>query len=187
MKLRYFACIIILLFIIGCARQENNINRANGVVEMKITSPAFSYNASIPSKYTCDSQSQPNPPLVFEAVPKGAKSLALVMDDPDVPKALKPDGMFDHWVIFNIPPDLKGIEEGKSIGIVGLNGAGKNAYVGPCPPPQYEPSTHRYFFKLYALDTILNIPKSSGKKALETAMEGHIVAEAQLMGTYKRK
>ena len=73
------------------------------------------------------------------------------MDDPDVPKALKADGMFDHWVLFNIPSDAKGIEEGKSIGIAGLNGAGQNAYTGPCPPPQYEPSTHRYFFQAFTL------------------------------------
>ncbi|MEK6942478.1 MAG: YbhB/YbcL family Raf kinase inhibitor-like protein [Nanoarchaeota archaeon] len=153
---------------------------------MKITSTEFQQNGLIPSKYTCDGIKPVNPQLVFSDVPEEAISLVLIMDDPDVPKALKADGMFDHWVLFNIPSDAKGIEEGKSIGIAGLNGAGQNAYTGPCPPPQYEPSTHRYFFKLYALDAMLDLPKNSDKKTVETAMEGHIIEQATLVGIYKR-
>ncbi|HLC50715.1 MAG TPA: YbhB/YbcL family Raf kinase inhibitor-like protein [Candidatus Nanoarchaeia archaeon] len=172
-----------LFFIAGCATQE--IQKANEV-NMKITSTAFQQNTAIPSGHTCDSKSPLSPPLVFSDVPEEAASLVLIMDDPDVPKALKADGMFDHWVLFNIPADAKEISEGKSIGIAGLNGAGQNSYTGPCPPPQYEPSTHRYFFKLYALDAMLDLPKNSDKKTVETAMEGHIIEQATLVGIYKR-
>jgi len=104
-----------------------------------------------------------------------------------VPKALHADGVFDHWVLFNIPAETREIPEGGSVGIAGANGAGKNAYTGPCPPPQYEPSEHRYVFKLYALDSELPLQAGATKADVEKVMEGHIVAQTELVGTYKRK
>jgi Raf kinase inhibitor-like YbhB/YbcL family protein len=120
-------------------------------------------------------------------VPSATKSLALLVHDPDVPKVLKPDGNFDHWVLFNISPDTKEIASGVTVGTPGSNGAGKNQYTGPCPPKEYEPSEHRYFFNLYALDTELPPEAGASKAEIEKAMEGHVIAEAQLVGTYKRK
>ncbi|OHB19612.1 MAG: kinase inhibitor, partial [Parcubacteria group bacterium RIFCSPHIGHO2_01_FULL_56_18] len=124
--------------------------------------------------------------LSIGGVPEGTKSLALIMDDPDVPKVLRADGVFDHWVLFNIPADTREIPEGGSIGVAGANSAGKNAYAGPCPPPQYEPSEHRYVFKLYALDSELPLQAGATKEEVEKAMEGHILGQTQLVGRYKR-
>ncbi|MDO8562112.1 MAG: YbhB/YbcL family Raf kinase inhibitor-like protein [bacterium] len=153
---------------------------------LSITSTAFEENGGIPSKYTCDVSGAVSPPLAFSGVPEGAKSLALIMDDPDVPKALKPDGVFDHWVLFNISPDTKGIDEGGFAGTAGANGAGKNAYAGPCPPPQYEPKEHRYVFALYALDAMLPLKEGASKQEVLKAMEGHVIEKVQLIGRYSR-
>ena len=137
----------------------------------------------IPQKYTCDGQNV-NPPLIFSDAPEGTKSLSLIMEDPDVPKALKPDGMWDHWLVWNMPPDTQAIDEGQTPkGIIGKNTGGKNAYQGPCPPDRQ----HRYFFKLYALDIMLNLNPSETKQELEKAMEGHILTKTQLIGLYNRK
>ena len=158
---------------------------------LALSSPAFEATASIPVEYTCDvpasSGSPKSPPLTIRGVTAEAKSLVLLMDDPDVPKALRPDGVFDHWVLFNIPPTATDIAEGETVGVAGANGAGTAAYVGPCPPKQYEPSEHRYFFKLYALDTMLELPAGSTKAQVEEAMKGHVLQEAELMGKYKRE
>lgn len=151
-----------------------------------ITSPAFENNGRIPSAYTCDGDRKINPPLAFSGVPEGAKSIALIMDDPDVPKALHADGVYDHWVLFNIPPSISEIGEGKSAGTAGANGSGLSAYTGPCPPPQYEPSEHRYIFRLYALDTMLMLKEGATKQETLKAMEGHIIEQAELIGKYKR-
>ena len=159
---------------------------------LTLTSPAFEHNGKIPSKFTCDAKEpdrQVNPMLSISGVPAGAKSLALIMDDPDVPKALKPDGVFDHWTLFNLPAGRETlIEEGKvpEGAVVGANGAGKSAYVGPCPPPQYEPSEHRYFFRLYALDTMLDLPEGASKTDVLRTMQGHILAQTELIGKYRR-
>lgn len=153
---------------------------------LTLTSPAFADNASIPSRFTCDGDRTVSPELAIEGVPVGTKSLALIMDDPDVPKALHADGVFEHWVLFNIPVETREIPEGGSAGVVGANGAGKNAYTGPCPPPQYEPSEHRYIFKLYALDSELPLQAEATKADVENAMSGHIIAETRLVGRYKR-
>lgn len=145
---------------------------------MKLTSPAFANNGEILSEFTCDS-SDVSPPLAISDVPKNAKSLALVMDDPDAPV-----GTWDHWIVFNIPASTKEITKGKEpIGIPGKNSWGRSGYGGPCPPS----GTHRYFFKLYALDTELALPQGSAKRELEMAMQGHIIEKAELIGTYKRK
>ncbi len=145
---------------------------------MKLTSPEFMHNENIPKEFTCDS-SDVSPPLVISDVPKNAKTLALIMDDPDAPI-----GTFVHWVVWNIPSDTKQIKKGEEpSGIQGKTGFGRGGYGGPCPPS----GTHRYFFKLYALDAELGIPKGSSKKELENAMEGHIIGKTELVGNYKRK
>lgn len=153
---------------------------------LSLTSSEFEYNDTIPSIYTCDGD-QSNPPLTIAGVPAGAQSLALIMFDPDVPAAVKPDRNFDHWVLFNIPATTTKIDTGEHVGTPGNNGSGKAAYTGPCPPPQYEPSEHRYFFKLYALDTQLQLPQGATRAQVETAMTGHILADATLLGRYKKK
>ncbi len=153
-----------------------------------LTSPAFENNGKIPAKYTCDGDRTINPPLTFSGVPEGAKSLALIMDDPDVPKALHPEGVFDHWVAFNIPPGTNGIPEGGPVpGIAGANGAGVGAYTGPCPPPQYEPREHRYVFALYALGAPLTLPAGATKREVLEALAPLLLAETKLIGRYSRK
>ena len=149
---------------------------------MQLTSSAFAHEALIPARYTCDGDNV-NPPLVIAGVPEQAVSLVLIMDDPDVPKHLRPDGMWDHWVVFNIPPQTREIaENSEPEGVHGLGTGNNLEYYGPCPPDR----EHRYFFKLYALDCKLNLPQGVGKAAVEQAMVGHILAEAQLMGRYNR-
>jgi Raf kinase inhibitor-like YbhB/YbcL family protein len=152
-----------------------------------LASLAFVANGSIPSKYTCDGDPSLSPALTIAGVPTAAKSLTLIMDDPDVPKQLRPDGVFDHWTLFNILASTRAIAEGGSVGIAGANGTGKNAYTGPCPPPQYEPSEHRYVFTLYALDRMLALKAGATKTEVKAAMQGHILDQTQLTGKYKRK
>lgn len=150
---------------------------------MKLVSPAFGENGIIPKIYTCDGD-KINPPLVFSDIPAGTKSLGLIMEDPDVPKSFRPDGMFDHWVVWNMSPTTKEIPQAsKAPGVTGLSSSGSMEYVPPCPPDR----EHRYFFTLYALDDMLQIPPTSGKKDLLNAMEGHIIDSAQLMGRYNRR
>jgi Raf kinase inhibitor-like YbhB/YbcL family protein len=150
---------------------------------MKLTSSVFPEGGSIPSLYTCEGKGI-NPPLEISAVPPDAQSLVLIMDDPDVPKSRRPDGMFDHWIVFNMPPTTRQLAENATPpGIQGKNTAGGNAYFGPCPPDR----EHRYFFKLYALDAQLSLPAGSTKKQVEQAMAPHIIAQCQLMGRYEKK
>ncbi len=149
---------------------------------MKITSPAFENNQPIDSKYSCDGEGV-NPPLEFHDIPQDAKSLVLIMEDPDVPKNLKPDGMFDHWVVFNMPSTTTSVTENSTPpGVVGKNGAGQNGYAAACPPDRQ----HRYFFKLFALDSMLMLDEAADKKAVVDAMEGHVKASAELIGLYNR-
>lgn len=150
-----------------------------------LTSSAFANNASMPAVYTCDGE-QKSPPLSIQGVPEGTVSLALLADDPDVPKELMPSGVFDHWVLYNIPPDTIAIPEGGSVGTVGVNTKGNAVYAAPCPPKQYEPSEHRYIFTLYALSTKLDLPPGAKKAEVLAAINGHVLAEAQLIGRYKR-
>lgn len=150
-----------------------------------ISSPAFTNGAPIPSRFTCDRENV-NPPLVIEGVPDGAKSLVLIMDDPDIPKKFKPDGVFDHWILYNIPPETREIMEGDSVGTPGANGMGKSEYTGPCPPTHDEPKEHRYFFKLYALDIVPDLAPGAPKPAVERALEGHVLEKTELMGRYQR-
>ena|SRR3989338_6865155 len=148
---------------------------------MTITSPAFDHQALIPSRYTCEGENV-SPPLVFSTVPDSAKSLVLLMEDPDVPCHIRSDGMWNHWVVFDMPPFTPGIDEGATPpGTVGLSTRKVNAYGGPCPPDR----EHRYFFRLHALDTMLGLPEESTKSDVLRAMAGHVLEQAELMGRYK--
>lgn len=146
---------------------------------MQIQSPEFNHGDLIPEKYTCDGEDI-SPPLVISDVPERAKSLALIMDDPDAPGRV-----WTHWVFWNIEPDTDEISEGElPYGAVeGITSAKVRGYHGPCPPS----GKHRYFFKLFALDMVLEIFEDADKEALEEAMKGHTLAKAELMGTYERK
>ena len=143
--------------------------------ELTVKSPAFENNKLIPSKYTCDGE-EVSPPLTVEGIPEKTKSLALIMEDPDAPA-----GLFIHWLVWNIPPSNE-IQENSVPGTEGLNTNKKNSYHGPCPPG----GTHRYYFKVYALDTHLNIGAFSEKEVLENAMQNHILAHGELIGLYRR-
>lgn len=145
---------------------------------LRITSPAFSNTEAIPPHCTADGPDV-SPELRIEGVPEGAQSLTLIMDDPDAPM-----GTWVHWVLWNIPPGTTVIDEGTEPdgSVSGRNSWGRTGYGGPSPPS----GTHRYFFKLYALDTALSLPQTADNAALEQAMAGHILGTAQLMGTYTR-
>jgi Raf kinase inhibitor-like YbhB/YbcL family protein len=146
-------------------------------LEMSLTSPAFNDSDPIPTLYSCDGDDV-SPDLDWFGIPEGTKSLALIMDDPDAPV-----GTWVHWVLFNIPADIPGLQQDISgVGVEGLNSWGRTGYGGPCPPG----GTHRYFFKLYALDISLDLEEGADKAALLEAMEGHILGQAELMGTYTR-
>lgn len=143
---------------------------------MKITSSSFQNNQLMPSKFTCDGDNI-NPALVIENVPDRTKSLALIMDDPDATI-----GTFVHWVVFDMPVILEIKENTIPQGKQGANSAGAKHYHCPCPPSE----THRYFFKIYALDTALNLDEGITKAQLEKAMQGHILDQAKLIGLYKK-
>jgi len=146
------------------------------VENLFVKSPAFEPGKLIPKKYTCDGQ-EINPPLTIEGIPKEAKTLVLIVDDPDAPS-----GTFDHWIVWNIPTSASKIGENTVPGIEGMNGARQIGYFGPCPPS----GTHRYFFKIYALDTELTLKVGSRKNNVEEAMQGHILGKGELMGLYSR-
>jgi len=153
-------------------------------MEIKITSPAFEQGGLIPARYTCDG-ADVSPPLQWAEVPEATKSIALISDDPDAPV-----GTWVHWVLYNLPPETRELAEnippeqtlpdGAGQGITDF---GRVGYGGPCPPS----GTHRYFFKIYALDAELTLPADAGKRELIGAMQGHILAEGQLIGKYRRR
>lgn len=153
-------------------------------MDIKITSPAFKNGDLIPAKYTCDGQDI-SPPLQWDGVPEETKSLAFICDDPDAPMKT-----WVHWVLFNLPAGTKGLQENVPPDKVLPSGAKQGisdfrriGYGGPCPPS----GTHRYFFKIYALDTQLNLEAGATKEQLLKAMKGHILAEGQLIGKYRRR
>ena len=152
---------------------------------MKLSSPAFAHNEKIPSKYTCDGANV-NPELHISGVPANAKSLALIFDDPDIPDFVREKfkvSAWDHWVVFNMPTTTTTIKENSQpSGVAGKNTSAGLGYQGPCPPDK----EHRYFFKLYALDTTLPLKQGATKSDVEKAMQGHIVAQAELVGKYER-
>ncbi len=150
---------------------------------MKLTSSAFTEGSMIPTKYTCDGPGV-SPPLAWADVPANARTLALIVEDPDAPA-----GLWTHWVVFNLPPGTTSLPEAvpgdktlSSGGAQGTNTGRRIGYSGPCPPS----GTHRYYFRLYALDTPLSLGGNATTKDLQAAMKGHILADAQLMGRYKR-
>jgi Raf kinase inhibitor-like YbhB/YbcL family protein len=149
------------------------VARADG--GFRLSSPDFNAGGFIPAQFTADGANVP-PRLKFAGVPAGTRSLALIVEDPDAPS-----GTFTHWIIWNIPPGAKSVTGGE--GTEGANDFGGEGYGGPQPPS----GTHRYFFRLSALDTVLQIPPGATRKELETAMKGHVIATAELMGRYSAR
>lgn len=153
---------------------------------MKLTSTAFEHHGVIPSQYTCDAENI-SPPLQWYAIPKGSKSLLLVIDDPDAPDPRAPKLIWVHWLVYNISPALTGLPENSSRNLPdgaleGINDWQRTGYGGPCPPM----GNHRYFHKLYALDIVLPDLTEPEKKDLLEAMEGHVLDTAELIGTYQK-
>ena len=152
--------------------------------EIQVLSTAFEEGGMIPPQYTCDGQDI-SPPLSWQSIPEGTRSIALIADDPDAPM-----GTFVHWVLYDLPADVRELQENvpdaKTLSNgakQGANGFGRIGYGGPCPPS----GTHRYFFKIYALDTATNLLPGQKKAQLLRAMEGHILAQGQIMGKYQRR
>ena len=180
------ALVIILL---ACSGQETGKQetpeKEGDVMDIELTSTAFAHNSPIPVKYTCDGEDV-SPPLNWTGAPEGTKTIALICDDPDAPMKT-----WVHWVLYCIPPDTTSLEEGipgketlPNGSRHGINDFRRHGYGGPCPP---RGKPHRYFFKLYALDTELELKPGARKKDLLKAMEGHIIGKGELIGTYQRK
>lgn len=153
---------------------------------MKLESSAFKQDQSIPSKYTCEG-ADVSPPLSWSGAPAGTKSFALIVDDPDAPDPAAPKRVWVHWVVYNLPASLHELPEGASTALpagasTGVNDWDKAAWGGPCPPI----GRHRYFHKLYALDTTFDL-KAAKKADLERAMKGHVLGQAELVGTYEKQ
>jgi len=188
MREKSAVAIIVLLLIFGGwyiffafrATQDSPlpVNDPMSMATVTLSSSVFEHEGSIPSKYTCDADDV-SPSFEIGGVPEEAQSLVLIMDDPDAPV-----GTWDHWVVFNIPPETTSIPENtEPQGVAGNNSWGRTGYGGPCPPD----GEHRYFFKLYAIDAQLSLSEGATKTEVEQAMEGHVVAETQLMGRYTRE
>ncbi len=161
----------------GLVSPKENLNFKN--IAMEILSPSFKNNESIPAKYTCDGANT-NPSLLINRVPSRAQSLALIINDPDAPR-----GTWTHWLVWNIDPRTTEIKENSvSTGAIqGTTSFGRIGYGGPCPPS----GTHRYFFKLFALDTKLELSSNSKAEDLERAMTGHVLDQSELIGLYRRR
>jgi Raf kinase inhibitor-like YbhB/YbcL family protein len=182
MLLKYL-CSLFLAILLCSGQIENQTSKIKGGEKMEIKSSAFKEGSIIPAKYTCDNIDI-SPPLEWSQVPDGTKTFALICDDPDAPM-----GTWVHWVLFNLPGNILVLPENvpkpevlKNGARQGKNDFGKIGYGGPCPPG----GTHRYYFKIYALDKELDSKPGITKKELLKAIEGHILAEGQLMGKYKR-
>ena len=153
---------------------------------LELTSPAFSNGGPIPARYTCEGDDI-SPALAWRGVPAGTRSLVLIVDDPDAPDPAAPKMTWVHWVVFNLSPDATGLGEGAGSGppqgaVAGLNDWKRADYGGPCPPI----GRHRYFHKLYALDQPLDLKGTPTKAQVEKAMQGHVLATAELIGTYQK-
>lgn len=175
-------CIAIAAIVVLLSKQRaitSKKKQMNNVQPITIQSPAFAANQEIPAKYTCDGANV-NPPLTFTNIPENAKSLVLIVDDPDAPAKT-----WVHWIIYNIPPQTTSVDENSvpQNAKLGTTDFGKSGYGGPCPPS----GTHRYFFKVYALDAMFEDLKNPAKDVLEQKMQGHIVGQGELVGLYKRK
>jgi Raf kinase inhibitor-like YbhB/YbcL family protein len=176
--------ILLILSAVGCQVSPTAAPEEVHLMTIQITSTAFTEGNPIPQKYTCDNEDI-SPPLAWTGIPAQAKSLALIVDDPDAPV-----GVWVHWVVFDMPPSLNGLPEAvaktstvSGIGTQGITDFRKPGYGGPCPP---KGKPHRYFFRLYALDSLLNLPAGAKRAELDKAMQGHILATGQLIGTYGR-
>lgn len=174
-------CLVVVLSV-GCEYRERPLKE--GEMALTVSSSAFQEGDKIPAKYTCEGQDV-SPPLAWSEPPAGTRSLALIVDDPDAP-----GGVFTHWLLFNIPPDSRELPEAvptqaelASGALQGKTDFGRTGYGGPCPPPG---RPHRYQFTLYALDQPLDLEGGASKKQLLSAMEGHILTQGQLTGTYQR-
>lgn len=191
MKMLYGLLGVALLIILaGVVYVFNQKEHMSEVTTLTLTSSVFDHNGTIPETYTCDGANI-NPPLSISGVPNGTKSLALIVDDPDIPQVFKDQrgiDSFDHWSVYNLSPDTTEIQEGSVVGSMGLNSRseGEAAYTGPCPPTEYEPTEHRYFFKLYALSGTLNFIKAPTKTEIEQAIDGMIIEQVELIGLYDR-
>jgi Raf kinase inhibitor-like YbhB/YbcL family protein len=156
--------------------------------QMSLSSPSFAPNAEIPRRHTCEGENV-SPALVWSDVPARARTLALIVEDPDAPDPAAPRGTFVHWVMYNLPAAVSGLPEGAEAAVlppgarVGMNDWHRTAYGGPCPPV----GRHRYLFKLYALDAALPEGGAATRAAVLEAMRGHVLAEAQLVGTYQKQ
>jgi len=166
-KILFIFFIGIFVFMAPCGAEE--------AIDMRITSPEFENNSFIPKRFTCQGEDI-SPLLTIEGIPDGAKTLALIVDDPDAPM-----GTWVHWVVYNIPV-VSSIEENSIPGQEVMNDFGRKNYGGPCPPS----GVHRYFFKLYALDTEISLRDNARKRDLEKAIQNHILAQAELIGLYKK-
>jgi Raf kinase inhibitor-like YbhB/YbcL family protein len=158
------------------------------LMALALTSTAFVHEGTIPATYTCQGKDI-SVPLAWSGLPAGTRSLALIVDDPDAPDPAAPKMTWVHWVLYNIPPGVDGLEEGVKSGelprgaLEGRNDWGRTGYGGPCPPV----GRHRYFFKLYALDVVLPDLGTPDKQRLERAMQGHVLAKHELIGTYAKR
>jgi Raf kinase inhibitor-like YbhB/YbcL family protein len=179
MKLTMAAAAV--LFLVGVAAGQDEAKFA-------LTSTAFTNGGEIPAKYTCQGENI-SPPLAWKNLPAGTKSLALIVEDPDAPDPQAPKMVWDHWLLYNLPPSAGGLPEGvKSKELPSgtreaLSSWKKTGYGGPCPPI----GRHRYFHRLYALDVVLGDLKNPDKQTLLKAMEGHVLGKAELMGTYQKR
>ncbi len=177
--MRYVSAFMVLSLVMAFSVPSAQSKGGPETDGLEISSPAFENNGYMPAKYTCDGDDS-NPPLSFGNIPRHARSLVLIVDDPDAP-----NGIWVHWVLWNIAPpaqELKANAVPKGA-VQGLNDFKQNKYRGPCPPS----GTHRYFFKLYALDTTLDLPPNAKKADVERAMSGHIISRSRIIGLYKRK
>ena len=180
------AALAICMFSMACSgSDEESQPQEDTTMTMQITSPAFADGQPVPAEYTCDGEDI-SPPLKWEGVPQSAKSLALICDDPDAPM-----GTWVHWVLYGLPLTVTELAEGvpttdalSNGARQGINDFSRVGYGGPCPPAG---GPHRYFFKLYALDTELSLKHRATKQDLVRAMKGHVLAQGQLVGTYRRK
>jgi Raf kinase inhibitor-like YbhB/YbcL family protein len=174
-RLFFMNDLIAVIFYTGIFLDDLKIKLMNSNT-LIITSEAFTDGGDIPSYYTCEGAGV-NPPLQIDGIPVGTITLALIAEDPDAPK-----GTFDHWLLWNLPPDIM-LEEDRRLGMTGTNSGGKTGYYPPCPPS----GTHRYFFHVFALDKALDIDNGASRSILEEAMASHILAKGSIMGRYKKQ
>ena len=179
--------IVTALMLCSLVLVDANLLHAEENMILTLKSSAFDSGGAIPSRYTCEGEDV-SPPLTWAGVPETARSLILIVDDPDAPDPKAPKMIWVHWVLYNIPPDVSGLPEGIVPAklppgtVEGLNDWNRIGYGGPCPPI----GRHRYFHKLYALDTVLEGMNTPTKTKVDTAMKGHVIAQTELIGTYQK-